>query len=439
MNIALLSSNATYHHLAQLFEKESNVDNIYHFGANRSLIETDKYHPIAYDLLPSLQNEEHIAENGSSKDFDKILKDIKKIKIDFAMTSNRNLIGSQKLHDSLNELKIPCFFVYPGLVNLEKDRITAKKLLNGLKIPTPQGEIINGKLLEESFMGIVRPFVIKITSVYFHGRQTIIVDDNNYEEVYQQLFGERQSNVLSSMSLSYNSTIWKEDFIKIKREYSYHMLVNQYDWKFLGAARDYKKIYEGDIGFNTLGLGAYNITDVDPIIHEYAERIFKKIQNYLMSKGKFYRGFMYLGIAIDENDEAHVLEINIRNGEPELDAILPAVDNNLSELFYSASLNSPMPLIKPNDYRIVSIRLFHKNYDWITPAEAIPKIDPLKIPSDIICSMDGTDSNGNYFLTHSLFTAKAETHSSANKKISKYLDSLDLGQFKYRKDIGILE
>ena len=429
MHVAILSSRASYHHIAQLLEKDSQIDKIYHFGANKSCLETDKYIPIHYDLTDHKDLNDQVVMSLHG--------DFKKLKIDFALSSNRNVLKNEKIHSMLDEFNTPYFFVYPGLMRLENDRVTAKDMLKKLRIPTVSGRILTGEELRTKYMELSRPFVIKIVTIYMHGRQTIIVDNDNYQRVFEELFSIHLGKPPNLLNIDSQTTVWVEDFIKLKREYSYHMLVNQKDWKFLGAARDYKKYQDRDSDFNTLGLGAYNINEVDPIVHDYAERIFVGIQNHLKTKGKFYRGFMYIGIGIDENDKPWILEINIRNGEPEIDVILPQVDNSLSNLFFECSINNSIPSVKRNDKKFVTVKLFNSMYDWTRPATQLPKILESSLPDDITLSRDTPDSENNYYINHSLLTTEAQTHKDASKKITDYLLTRELGQFTFLKDIGI--
>jgi phosphoribosylamine-glycine ligase len=147
---------------------------------------------------------------------------------------------------------------------------------------------------------------------------------------------------------------------------------------------------------------------------------------------------MFLGIGIDENDKPWILEINTRSGDPELNAILPEITTSLSELFYCASSNTEMPLIKRNDKKVVTMRLVNKFFDWTKPASLLPKFPTPAEDYGITYSLQGLENN-NYYLNHSLFTAADTSHEEANKKILKYLDSQYLGQFKVRRDIGILK
>jgi phosphoribosylamine--glycine ligase len=221
-----------------------------------------------------------------------------------------------------------------------------------------------------------------------------------------------------------------EDVINIKREYSYHILANETNWEYLGSARDYKRIEDGDKGFNSVSMGAYNTNDVDPVVHEYANKIF----NFLKNRGTPYKGIMFLGIAVDENDTPHILEINTRAGDPELQVILSSITNDLGELFLAASTGNTIPKITHNSNKTVTVRLTNRVYDWTKPASFLPRLDPA--PTNILIGIEGTEL---FFIKHSVFTASGDSHQEASEEIYKYLDKQFVGQYRYRKDIGILK
>jgi phosphoribosylamine--glycine ligase len=421
MNIAIISSLSVYHQLAQVFAKEDNVNNVYHYGSHSSVVESGKYQPYAMDV-PIIGNvDDKLTE---------IFADLENKKIDFLLASGAAVPSSELAHSRLQELKIPYFFPKPKLTNLEKNRTQTKKMLNSLNIPTGEGETVDGKYLFENFKSIPRPFVVKQNFAFQYGRQTVIVSDDNFEDVYLDLFSVRLDQPPRITNINFDASIVIEKFIKIKREYSYHILINSTGWKYLGSARDYKKVNDGDIGFNCLSMGSYNISDVDPVVHGYADKIVK----FLIEKGFPYKGIMFLGIAVDENDVPYILEINARSGDPEFLSILGSVENNLSELFLAASSDQSIPDITHNNNKVVNIRMLNSIYDWTKPASFIPKLEPC--PEDILFGLEGTDK---FYIKHSVFTATGQTHEDAAQKIYSYLDKQFVGQFRYRRDIGILK
>jgi phosphoribosylamine--glycine ligase len=425
MNIGILSSTSSFHHLAQLFAKTPGVDNVYHYGANKSLEETDNYHPQPGEIhLAS-----NLTDNQAKEIIAKIQKDAGK-KIDFIMASGTPVPAHNIIHDGLKFLGIPYFFIQPKLVRLEADKAFTKKMLAKIGIPHSTGEEITGKYLYENYKSLKPPFVLKVISAYQNGRQTHVVTEENFEEVFLDLFSVKDGQDPRCTNIRSNTKIFLEKFVKIKREYSYHFISNASGWKYLGTARDYKRVKEDDLGFNCASMGAYNTDDIDPQVHEYADKIY----NHLKSHNYIYKGFMFLGIAVDENDVPIILEINARAGDPELQAILGSVKNNLADLFLACSLDLPIPDIVHNDNKTVTIRVVNSDYQWIRPASFLPKLGPL--PENIICGIEGTDS---FYIKHSVFTASNTTHKGASKILYDYLDKQYMGQYRYRRDIGILE
>jgi phosphoribosylamine--glycine ligase len=361
-------------------------------------------------------------------------------KIDFVLASGLPVPRSTFIHDYLKERKIPYLFVNPKVTDLERSKHLTKQLLAKCNIPTPDYQKIDGRYLYKNFKTIPRPFVVKLDFVYQSGRQTIVVDDENYETVFEELFGYLVNGDAQLTNIALDTEIVLEEYLEIKREYSYHALFNQSNWKYLGSARDYKKLKEGDVGYNTVGLGCYNV-EADPIVHEYADKIYNFLKEYLGRTKSFYRGFIFLGIAVDKNNVPHILEINTRSGDPELCSILGSIENDLSELFYAASADLPIPDVVHNNKSTVSVRVFNRIYDWLKPASFVPKFE--NIPNNIIQSIEtcagATMGIERYYIKHSLFTTTADTRQEAAKRIYDYLDTQYIGQFTYRRDIGYLE
>ncbi len=102
----------------------------------------------------------------------------------------------------------------------------------------------------------------------------------------------------------------------------------------MASAQDHKRIFDGDKGPNTGGMGAYSPA---PVITEYLER---KIMDRVMIptvramkvEGREYKGILYAGLMIDKC-EPKVLEFNCRFGDPETQPILMRLDNDIVDIF----------------------------------------------------------------------------------------------------------
>jgi phosphoribosylamine--glycine ligase len=430
MNIAIVSNTASFHQIAQLLSKESTV---YHYGASSLLNKTDNYFPIPIDIHGVHLQRETGSRNIESEVND-IIEDLSNKNIDFLMANGTlDLSYNQKIQRGLSSLNIPYFFCNKKCANLEYDKFQTKHILNELGIPTGtaiDGQI-NGQILFDNFFEFKRPFVVKCYQ-YQYGRQTTIVNDENFEEVYLDLFSKKLESGYRLTNIDDHWDVVLEKFINIKQELSCHYLINATGCKYLGSARDYKKFYDGDKGYNTIGTGAYNVNEIDNRIHEYVDKFF----NYLKSHDYQYKGFLFMGIAIDENNIPRVLEINTRGGDPEINVILGSISNNISDLLFAASNDYIIPDIVYNDVKTVSIRLVNSDYNWKEPVTKLPNLS--KVPDNILHSLEGGEGRSDFSITHSLLTASADTYENASKEIYNYLSNQDLGQYRYRSDIGIL-
>ena len=98
----------------------------------------------------------------------------------------------------------------------------------------------------------------------------------------------------------------------------------------LASSQDHKRIYEGDTGPNTGGMGAYSPAPcVTPELEQKIDsEILQPLISGLNKEGKKYIGMLYLGLMITESGPK-VLEFNVRFGDPETQAILPRLKNDL--------------------------------------------------------------------------------------------------------------
>ena len=99
------------------------------------------------------------------------------------------------------------------------------------------------------------------------------------------------------------------------------------------SAQDYKRIYDGDKGPNTGGVGAYSpslLFDAETE-QRVAEEILLKTFEGLKEDGLDFRGVLYIGLMLTEGGPK-VIEFNIRFGDPETQAILPRLKTDLYEI-----------------------------------------------------------------------------------------------------------
>ncbi len=99
----------------------------------------------------------------------------------------------------------------------------------------------------------------------------------------------------------------------------------------LVPARDHKRVFDGDQGPNTGGMGAYSTDDLlpAPLLAEISGSIIQPAIRGMAREGSTYRGFLYFGLMLTPQGP-QVLEFNCRMGDPETQAIVPRMDFDLA-------------------------------------------------------------------------------------------------------------
>jgi len=105
----------------------------------------------------------------------------------------------------------------------------------------------------------------------------------------------------------------------------------------LAPAQDYKRIFDGDEGPNTGGMGSYSpVPDIDAgLVEEIADAVHRPVVELLSRQGTPYHGVLYAGLMMTAAGPK-VLEFNCRFGDPETQAVLPRLRSDLAELCLAA-------------------------------------------------------------------------------------------------------
>jgi phosphoribosylamine--glycine ligase len=127
-------------------------------------------------------------------------------------------------------------------------------------------------------------------------------------------------------------------------EVSVLAICNGRDAVVLPPSRDHKRIGEGDTGPNTGGMGAVcPPPGTDPAISgEVRAEVVLPVLGELRARGIDFRGVLYAGLMLTR-DGPRVLEFNVRFGDPEAQAVLPMMDDDLAGLCMAAALGEDLP------------------------------------------------------------------------------------------------
>ena len=107
------------------------------------------------------------------------------------------------------------------------------------------------------------------------------------------------------------------------------------------SSQDHKRVYDGDKGPNTGGMGTYAPTPVmtPDMVQAATERILKPAISAMKAEGRPYKGCLYAGLMITK-EGPKVVEFNARFGDPETQVVLPLLESDLVEIMLACAEGS---------------------------------------------------------------------------------------------------
>ena len=206
---------------------------------------------------------------------------------------------------------------------MEGSKAFAKEILQAAQVPTAAAEAFSD---EDSAMDFVRshppPLVIKADGLAA-GKGVVICKTLPEAEnairrmMTEKIFGSAGRQVLV------------EEFLE-GEEVSALAFVDGKSAVLLPTARDHKRAFDGDLGPNTGGMGAYSPVpdETRAFLARVLKDVFEPTIRELSSRGICYRGVLYAGLMLTKSGPK-VLEFNCRFGDPETQAILPRLQGRL--------------------------------------------------------------------------------------------------------------
>ncbi|MEC7786268.1 MAG: phosphoribosylamine--glycine ligase [Nitrospinota bacterium] len=102
----------------------------------------------------------------------------------------------------------------------------------------------------------------------------------------------------------------------------------------MDSAQDHKAVYDGDIGPNTGGMGAYSPAPVFTEImqQKVRDKIMLPMVRAMQQEGRIYKGILYAGLMLTKTGP-QILEFNVRFGDPETQPLMVRMDTDIIPLF----------------------------------------------------------------------------------------------------------
>ena len=230
--------------------------------------------------------------------------------------------------DALADAGIPAFGPSAAAAELEGSKPFAKELMAEAGVPTAGHVLLRSH--EEAVARLAEidyPTVLKADGLAAGKGVIICADEAEARAAVDVFFTERRFGA---------TTVVQEEFL-VGEELSLLALCDGENVVPLAPAQDYKRIFDGDEGPNTGGMGSYSpvpgfgATEVEEIV----DGVHRPIVAAMARRGLPFHGVLYAGLMIGP-DGPKVLEFNVRFGDPETQAVLPRLRSDLVDLFLAA-------------------------------------------------------------------------------------------------------
>jgi phosphoribosylamine--glycine ligase len=228
--------------------------------------------------------------------------------------------------DALAAAHIPCFGPSGAAAQLEGSKAFCKEIMEAAGVPTAAYTVVRDP--EAGMAAIERyPVVIKADGLAAGKGVIIASDDAEARAALKDLLVERRFGT---------EQVVVEEFLA-GEELSLLALCDGERAVALASAQDYKRIFDGDEGPNTGGMGSYSPVPAvdDARAQEICAAVHQPVLDELARRGTPFHGVLYAGLMMASSG-FKVLEFNVRFGDPECQAILPRLEGDLLGLLVAA-------------------------------------------------------------------------------------------------------
>lgn len=337
--------------------------------------------------------------------------------------------------DALEEAGIKAFGPNKKCAQLEASKLFTKEFLARHHIPTAKYKEYTDKEALKKDIGIYGfPMVLKADGLAA-GKGVVLAEDAAMaEEAIEDMMGSRVFG-------DAGARIVVEECLR-GVEASMLCFVDEHTIVPMESAQDYKRIFDGDKGPNTGGMGSYSPSLLfdDQLMERIDKEILQPTLSGFQNDGLDFKGVLFIGLMLTE-DGPKVIEFNNRFGDPETQAVLVRLESDLLEIFQSVCDNRlAQQDIRWSDSRSVCVVAASGGYPGsYQKGKFISGLDDVE--DDIIVFHAGTTKNEAGEIVTSGgrvlgVTALGDDNDQARKKAFANVKKISFDGMQYRQDIG---
>lgn len=338
------------------------------------------------------------------------------------------------LADILNKAEIPVFGPSKAAAQLEGSKVFAKDLMKKYKIPTAAYGVFHKVDEAKEFISQTgAPIVVKADGLAA-GKGVVVamtIEEAN-SAVEDMLSGNRFGEA--------GSTVVIEEFME-GEEASLLAFVDGKTVVPMIASQDHKRIFDGDKGPNTGGMGTYAPAPVltDALRDEAMKTILEPMVAAMENEGMPYVGCLYAGLMITPQGPK-VVEFNARFGDPETQVVLPLLDSDLGQIMMACATGTlTADMVKWKDSSAACVILASEGYPETSSKGDVIHGD-IKQHDTTIVFHSGTKLIGDEYVTNGgrvlgVVGLGKDLRTALDRAYGR-IEHIDFEGMQYRTDIG---
>ncbi len=417
MRVLLVGSGGREHALARALAASPLCDELICAPGNAGIAEEARCVPVKAEDIPG------------------IVRLAREERIDFVVVGPEAPLVAG-LVDALEDAKIAVFGPRKAAAALEGSKGFTKDLCARKAIPTAAYERFTDAAMAKAYINARgAPIVVKADGLAA-GKGVVVAQ--SVEEAHKAVDAMMTDHVFGAAG----NEVVIEDLL-VGEEASFFALCDGTHAIPLGAAQDHKRVYDGDRGPNTGGMGAYSPAPVvtADVAKQTMERIILPALEGLAEAGTPFKGILFAGLMIG-TEGPQLIEFNVRFGDPECQVLVPRLRSDLLAAFVAARDGQLKNFdLRWDDRAALCVVMAAQGYPGTVKAgTTIRGVDAAKAVENVLVFHAGTRREGDALVAAGGrvlgITALGADVAEAQRRAYSAVDAIDWPEGFCRRDIG---
>lgn len=287
---------------------------------------------------------------------------------------------TEGLADRVRAAEIPCYGPSARAAELEGSKAMMKAFCNRHGIRTAVHRVVeDARALDEALAAFSSPPVVKADGLCA-GKGVVVAE--SFEEAKAEAVRMLSGQAFGAAGLK---VVLEERLLGA--EASVHAICDGERFVVLPAAQDHKRIFDGDQGPNTGGMGTYAPAPLvsDALLEQIGRDVIAPVVHGMRAEGMPFIGTLFAGLMISPAGEPVVLEYNVRFGDPETQVLARIMNGDIAATLLAAAEGRLDPgLLEKSDRHALCVVLAAHGYpgavrsgdaiEGLVKAEALPGV-----------------------------------------------------------------